>query len=82
MMCQILRCCGRLFRPAGTARVLITSTRQSQQTSGHGVAVDAFSADEASAFLGARTVWTMRRGRLRWLPCSGICRWRWLWPRR
>ena len=55
MMCQTLSCCGRLFRPSGTARVLITSTRQSAANLGTAVPVDVFSAAEASAFLAGRT---------------------------
>jgi hypothetical protein len=46
----------RPFIPAeGTGRVLITSTRPPPANFGTGVAVDVFSADEASAFLVART---------------------------
>jgi RNA polymerase sigma factor (sigma-70 family) len=44
------------FIPAyGTARVLITSTRQSAENLGSAVAVDLFSTAEASAFLAERT---------------------------
>ena len=46
----------REFVPAhGTARVLITSTRQSAANLGSAVPVDVFSAAEASAFLAGRT---------------------------
>ena len=46
----------RAFVPAhGTARVLITSTRQSAANLGTAVPVDVFSAAEASAFLAGRT---------------------------
>ena len=46
----------RPFVPVGgTARVLITSSRQSAASLGTIVPVDAFSADEASAFLAGRT---------------------------
>ena len=73
----------RPFVPVGgTARVLITSNRQSAANLGSIVPVDVFSADEASAFLAGRTGWTMRLERLRWLPHWGTCRWRWRWLRR
>ena len=73
----------RPFLPAGgAARVLVTTTRQPVADLGTSVQVDVFSADEALAFLGGRTGLAMRREPPRWPPSWGICRWRWLRPRR
>ena len=53
----------RPFIPVGgTARVLITSNRQSAASLGSLVPVDVFSADEASAFLAERTGWDDEAG--------------------
>ena len=57
--CSITRttrsCCGRSFRAAGGARVIITSNRQAIANLGAGVPVDVFTAAEALTFLAART---------------------------
>ena len=66
----------------GTARVLITSTRQPEPDLGTSIPVDAFSDDEALAFLAERTGLGMKREPPQWPPSWGICRWRWLRPRR
>ena len=72
------------FVPAhGTARVLITSTRQPAANLGTrrpGGRVQRRTRRRRSWPGGP--AWTMRRGRLRWLPRWGICRWRWRWLRR
>ena len=55
MTCQTLRRCEQFVPAHGTARVLITSTRQSAADLGSVVPVDVFSAAEAAAFLAGRT---------------------------
>ena len=72
------------FVPArGTARVLITSTRQSAANPGERPSLSTCSAlpRRRRSWPGGQA-WTMRQGRLRWLPRWGTCRWRWRWPRR
>ena len=81
MMCQTLRCCESLFRPAVRPCVLITGARSSAGDLGDGVPVDVFSAAEASAFLTGRTGLDDGSG-ARSRPYWGTWSCRWLWLRR
>ena len=62
--------------------MLITGTREPEAELGADVPVDVFTAEEALALLDGRTGLADEAGPRQWPPSSGICRWRWIRPRR